>query len=67
MIDHSQYIRVEPINEIGSDAKIAMAKLFSEKQINRDNKLIDAYLDRNAKFNVSRINRAVGWGTDANR
>ena len=62
MIDHSQYIRVEPITEIVPAAKIAMAKLFSEKQINRDNKLIDAYLDRNAKFNISRRNQAVGWG-----
>ena len=55
MIDHSKYIRVEPINEFVPDAKIALAKLFSEKQITRDNKLIDDYLDRSAEFNISRM------------
>lgn len=57
MIDHATYIRVEAITDIVPDAKIAMAKLFSEKQISRDNKLIDAYLDRNAEFNTARYKR----------
>ena len=57
MIDNAQYIRLEAINDFVPAAKIAMAKLFSEKQISRDNKLIDAYLDRNAEFNIARYKR----------
>ena len=53
----SAYIRIEPLTEIVPAARIALAKLFSEKQINRDNKLIDAYLDRNAEFNTSILQR----------
>ena len=49
MINYGQYLRIEAINETVPAAKIALAKLFSEKQINRDNKLIDAYLERTTK------------------
>ena len=45
----STYIRIEPLKESVSDMRIALAKLFTEKQINWNNKLIDNYLERTAK------------------
>ena len=49
MINH-EYIRIEPLPENASDAKIALAKLFTERQIDWNNKVIDAYLERTAEF-----------------
>ena len=49
MINH-EYIRIEPLPENASDAKISLAKMFTEKQIAWNNKVIDAYLDRTATF-----------------
>ena len=49
MIVHAAYIRIEPLQENVSEARIALAKLFTEKQINWNNRLIDAYLERTTK------------------
>ena len=49
MNNHAQHIRVEPINEFVPEAKIAMAKMFTEKQIDWNNRVIDAYLERTFK------------------
>ena len=46
MNNHAQYIRIEPLEETTSDARIALAKLFTEKQIDWNNRVIDAYLER---------------------
>ena len=46
MINHDQYIRIEPLQERVSEARIALAKMFTEKQIDWNNKVIDAYLAR---------------------
>ena len=52
---HAQYIRVEPRQENAADARIALAKLFTEKQISWNNIVIDAYLERTTKsFNEER-------------
>ena len=50
MIDYAQYIRIEPLQERVSEAKIALAKMFTERQIDWNNKVIDAYLERTAEF-----------------
>ena len=58
MINH-EYIRIEPLEETTSDARIALAKLFTEKQIDWNNRVIDAYLDRTTKsFNEERYARS---------
>ena len=44
--DHAPYIRIEPLQERVSEARIALAKMFTEKQIDWANKVIDAYLAR---------------------
>ena len=46
---NSTYIRIEAIKRDVSATKIALAKLFTEKQIDWNNKLIDNYLERTAK------------------
>ena len=46
MTSPAQYIRIEPLQERVSEAKIALAKMFTEKQIDWNNKVIDAYLER---------------------
>ena len=46
MIDRAQYVRIEPLPENVSNARIALAKLFTEKQIDWNNRVIDAYLER---------------------
>ena len=48
--DHPQYIRIELLQERVSEAKIALAKMFTERQIDWNNKVIDAYLERTAEF-----------------
>ena len=58
MINHAQYIRIEPLPENVSEAKIALAKMFTEKQIDWNNKVIDAYLERTTNsFNGDRYAR----------
>ena len=58
MINHTQYVRIEPLHENASEARIALAKLFTEKQISWNNRLIDAYLARTTKsFNEGRYAR----------
>ena len=42
----SSFIRIEPLSENVSEAKIALAKMFTENQIDWNNKVIDAYLER---------------------
>ena len=55
MINHDQYIRVEMLQERVSEAKIALAKMFTEKQIDWNNRVIDAYLERTTtSFNEER-------------
>ena len=49
MINNAQYIRIEPLQERVSDAKIALSKMFTEEQIDWNNKVIDAYLERTTK------------------
>ena len=59
MILHAQYIRIEPLQERVSDAKIALAKMFTEKQIDWNNRVIDAYLERTTKsFSEERYARS---------
>ena len=59
MIDYAQYIRIEPLQERVSDAKIALAKMFTEKQIDWNNTVIDAYLERTMNsFNEERYARS---------
>ena len=59
MIDYAQYIRIEPLQERVSDAKIALAKMFTEKQIDWNNTVIDAYLERTMNsFNEERSARS---------
>ena len=58
MIYHTQYIRIEPLEENVSEAKIALAKMFTEKQIDWNNRVIDAYLERTTNsFNKERYER----------
>ena len=49
MINYGQYLRIEAINETMPAAKIALAKMFTEKQIDWNNRVIDAYLERTTK------------------
>ena len=59
MTNNDQYIRIELLEENASEAKIALAKMFTEKQIAWNNKVIDTYLERTTKsFNEERYARS---------
>ena len=59
MIVRATYIRVEPINEFVPAAKIALAKMFTASQIDWNNRVIDAYLERTTNtFNGERYARS---------
>ena len=59
MINHTHYVRIEPLPENVSDAKIALAKMFTENQIDWNNRVIDAYLERTTQsFNEERYARS---------
>ena len=54
----AQYIRIELLQERVSEAKIALAKMFTERQIEWNNRVIDAYLERTTQsFNEERYAR----------
>ena len=55
----AQYIRIEPLQQNVSDMRTTLAKMFTEKQIDWNNRVIDAYLERTTKtFNEERYARA---------
>ena len=59
MNNHAQYIRIEPLQERVSEARIALAKMFTEEQIGWNNRVIDAYLERTTNsFNGERYARS---------
>ena len=49
MVDRAQYIRIEPLPENVSETKIALANFFTASQIDWNNRVIDAYLERTTK------------------
>ena len=62
MIYHAQYIRIEPLPENVSETKIALSKMFTETQIDWNNRVIDAYLERTTKS----LRRDEIWTTGTN-
>ena len=55
----SGYIRIELLQERVSEARIALAKMFTAKQIDWNNRVIDAYLERTTNaFNGERYARS---------
>lgn len=61
-LGRAQYIRIEPLQERVSEAKIALARMFTGNQIDWHNKVIDAYLERTTKS----LRRDEIWTTGNN-